>query len=100
MSKISSVDMTEFTFDVKDIGLETAAAGVGNMAYIKGSTFTAKRWAVRITNNEGVMGGYVTNWVGTPSSFGQACMLAPLLLGHDPELREEIYDSLKWEIRS
>ena len=100
MSKISSVSLTEFSFTVENIGLETAAAGVGNMAYVKGASFTPKRWAVRVTNDEGIMGGYVTNWVGTPSSFGQACMLAPLLLGHDPDRREEIYDALTWEIRA
>ena len=100
MSKITSVALTEFSFDVKNIGLETAAAGVGNMAYVKGATFTPKRWAVRLKNDEGVEGGYVTNWVGTPSSFGQARMLAPLLLGRNPEHREEIYNDLKWEVRA
>jgi L-alanine-DL-glutamate epimerase-like enolase superfamily enzyme len=100
MTKITSVSLTEFSFNVDNIGLETAAAGVGNMAYVKGSKFTPKRWAVRIKNDEGAEGGYVTNWVGTPSSFGQACMLTPLLLGRDPELREDIYDVLKWEIRA
>ena len=40
MSKITSVALTEFSFDVENIGLETAAAGVGNMAYVKGSTFS------------------------------------------------------------
>lgn len=100
MSKIISVKLTEFSFTVDNIGLETAAAGVGNMAYVKGATFTPKRWAVRIKNDEGQQGGYVTNWVGTPSSFGQACMLAPLILGRDPEHREDIYDTLKWEIRA
>ena len=100
MSKITSVELTEFSFIVDNIGLESAAAGVGNMAYIKGAKFPAKRWAVRIKTDEGVMGGYVVNWGSTPSSFGQACMLAPLLIGRDPEHREEIYNDLKWEIRA
>ncbi len=100
MTHISSVSITEFTFDVDNIGLETAAAGVGNMAYVAGATFKAKRYAVKVTNNEGVSGEYVANWVGTPSSLAQASMLAPLLLGRNPEHREKIYDDLKREVRA
>ena len=100
MSLIKSVALTEFSFDVPNIGLETAAAGVGNMAFVPGSTFTAKRWAVRLYDGDGVMGGYVTNWVGTPAAFGQASMLAPLLVGRDPAEREAIYNDLKWELRA
>jgi hypothetical protein len=37
MVKIIRVTITEFDFEVKDLGLKTAAAGVGNMAYVKGS---------------------------------------------------------------
>ena len=47
MSKIKSVSLTEFQFSVPDIGLEQAAAGVGNMAYVKGSEFSARRFAIR-----------------------------------------------------
>ncbi len=100
MTRIKSVALTEFEFGVDNIGLETAAAGVGNMAYVKGNRFKARRWAVSISADEGATGEYVTNWVGTPSSFGQASMLAPLLVGRDPEHREQIYNDLKWEIRA
>jgi L-alanine-DL-glutamate epimerase-like enolase superfamily enzyme len=100
VSRVESVALTEFSFSVPNIGLETAAAGVGNMAYVQGSTFTAKRWAVRIYDSDGAMGGYVTNWVGTPAAFGQATMLAPLLVGRDPAEREAIYNDLKWELRA
>ena len=100
MASISSVSITEFTFTVDDIGLEAAAAGVGNMAYVKGGKFDAKRYAIKITNSDGVAGEYVANWVGTPSSLAQATMLAPLLLGRNPEHREQIYDDLKREVRA
>jgi L-alanine-DL-glutamate epimerase-like enolase superfamily enzyme len=100
MAKITSVSITEFGFDVRDIGLETAAAGVGNMAYVKGSTFRAKRFAVSIRDSDGARGEYVANWVGTPSTLAQATMLAPLLLGRDPMTREQIYDDLKREVRA
>jgi L-alanine-DL-glutamate epimerase-like enolase superfamily enzyme len=100
MAAISSVVITEFTFPVSDIGLESAAAGVGNMIYSKGSVFNAKRFAVEINTDEGVSGEYVANWVGTPSSHAQATMLAPNLIGRNPEHREKIYDDLKRELRA
>ena len=100
MSKIASVSLTEFQFSVDNIGLEQAAAGVGNMAYVKGASFPAKRFAVKITTDDGCTGEYVSNWVGTPASFAQAQMLAPMLIGRDPEQRELIYDDLKRELRA
>ena len=100
MPTISSVSLTEFQFTVNDIGLEQAAAGVGNMAYVKGSSFPAKRFAVRISTDDGATGEYVTHWVGTPASFAQAQMLGPVLLGRNPEHRELIYDDLKRELRA
>lgn len=100
MTSIKSVRCTEFEFTVDDIGLEQAAAGVGNMAYVKGARFTARRFAVRITTEEGSVGEYVCHWVGTPATLAQAGMLAPLLLGRDPDHREQIYDDLKRELRA
>ena len=100
MATIDSVSITEFTFPVRNIGLETAAAGVGNMAYVKGATFDAKRFAVRVVSSDGPSGEYVANWVGTPSTLGQVSMLAPLLVGRNPLHREQIYDDLKREVRA
>lgn len=100
MSIIDQVTITEFQFEVTNIGLEQAAAGVGNMAYVKGNTFPAKRFAVQIHTNDGLTGEYVTHWVGTPASLAQATMLAPILLGRNPDHREQIYDDLKRELRA
>jgi L-alanine-DL-glutamate epimerase-like enolase superfamily enzyme len=61
---------------------------------------SAKRWAVRIETNDGARGEYVTHWVGTPSSFAQALMLAPLLLGRDPDAREGIWQDMRRELRA
>ena len=58
------------------------------------------RYAVEIRCDDGAIGRYVTHWVGTQGSLGQAIMLAPHLLGRDPEQREEIYDDLKRELRA
>ena len=100
MSRIDRVEIREFSFDTPDLGLEQAAAGIGNMAFVKGSTFTARRFAVRIGSDDGAAGEYVTHWVGTPAVLAQAAMLAPLLLGRDPDCRELIYDDLKRELRA
>jgi hypothetical protein len=79
-SIITAVAITEFEFTVNDIGLEQAAAGVGNMAYVKGNRFPARRFAVRISTTDGVHGEYVAHWVGTPSTLAQTRMLAPLIV--------------------
>lgn len=100
MAKITALRLIEFSFITENIGLETAAAGVGNMAWVKGGKFAAKRFAIKLDTDEGVSGAYVANWVGTPSAFAQAGMLAPLMIGNDPEHRERIYDDLKREVRA
>jgi len=101
MSRIDRVEIHAFRFQVQDIGLGAhSAAGVGNVIYKKGATFSAERFAVRILCDDGASGEYVTHWVGTPSSLGQCTMLAPNLLGRDPEQRAIIYDDLKREIRA
>lgn len=101
MSTINRVEIHVFTFDVNNLGLGAhSAAGVGNMIYQAGSKLKASRFAVRIACDDGAQGEYVTHWVGTPSTLGQVRMLAPNLLGRDPEAREQIYDDLKREVRA
>ncbi|MCK5212362.1 MAG: mandelate racemase [Dehalococcoidia bacterium] len=101
MSKIDRVEIHAFRFEVDDLGKGAhAAAGVGNLIYEAGSRMECNRFAVRICCDDGASGEYVTHWVGTPSTLGQATMLAPMLLGRDPEQRELIYDDLKRELRA
>ncbi|MEZ4662384.1 MAG: enolase C-terminal domain-like protein [Caldilineaceae bacterium] len=77
-----------------------SAAGVGNMIYQAGSRLKSSRFAVRIICDDGAQGEYVTHWVGTPATLGQVQMLAPNLLGRNPEQRALIYDDLKREVRA
>lgn len=58
------------------------------------------RYAVSIRTDDGLEGRYVTHWVGSASALGQTLMLAPRLLGRNPEHREAIYDDLKREARA
>ncbi len=101
MSKIQRVELTAFSFDVGNLGLsKRGAAGVGNMIFVAGGKLKCTRYAIRIRCEDGAEGAYVTHWVGTPSTFGQMQMLAPNLVGRDPEQRELIYDDLKREARA
>ena len=101
MTRITSVELSSFRFEVEGLGLPGhGAAGVGNLIAKKGERFPAQRWAVRVETDEGARGEYVTHSVGTPSSLGQATMLAPHLVGRDPDPREEIWQDLRREIRA
>jgi len=101
MSRIDRVEIHAFTFEINNLGLPAhGAAGVGNWVYMPESRVEASRYAVRIRTDDGLAGEYVTHWVGTPSAMAQSTMLAPHLIGRDPETREEIYDDLKREVRA
>jgi len=101
MTQIARVDLTRFGFEVEGLGLPAhGAAGVGNLIAVKGGRLAAQRWAVRIETDDGARGEYVTHWVGTPGSFAQAAMLAPHLIGRDPDRREEIWQDLRREVRA
>jgi L-alanine-DL-glutamate epimerase-like enolase superfamily enzyme len=101
MDPITRVELFLFRFEVPGLGLPPhGAAGVGNLIAQAGGRLSAQRWAVRIETQSGARGEYVTHWVGTPSSFAQAAMLAPHLLGRDPDAREAIWQDLKREIRA
>ena len=76
------------------------AAGFGNWVHRRNSNVKASRYAIRIRTDDGLTGEYVTHWVGTPAAMAQSLMLAPHLLGRDPEAREQIYDDLKRELRA
>jgi len=101
MSRIASVELSLFRFEIEGLALPShGAAGVGNLFAAKGGRLPAQRWAVRIQTDEGERGEYVTHWVGTPSSFAQAQMLAPHLIGRDPDCREQIWQDLRREVRA
>ena len=101
MSIIQRVEVHAFAFEKANLGLgKHSAAGVGNLIYLPGGKLKTQRFAVRILCDDGAQGEYVTHWVGTPSTLGQVQMLAPNLIGRDPEERELIYDDLKREVRA
>ena len=99
MTKITKVEIHEFTFDAINLGNMTGADSVGAVGYSKGSISKVAKFAVVIKTEDGCQGEYVTHWCGTPSTCAQAKMLAPKLIGRDAEHREGIYDDMKRELR-
>ncbi|MDX6748680.1 enolase C-terminal domain-like protein [Geminicoccaceae bacterium 1502E] len=99
MGKISRVEVHEFEFDVRNMGIEGDGISFYNMVAQKGSTLRLGRYAVRILTADGAAGEYVTHWVGSRAALGQTLTLAPMLIGRDSGEREIIYDDLKRELR-
>jgi L-alanine-DL-glutamate epimerase-like enolase superfamily enzyme len=101
MSKINRVEVSPFTYETPNLGSRRQqTVGVSNIEYVPGAKLTVSRYAIRIQTDDGLRGEYVTHWVGTPASLAQSLMLAPHLIGRDPESREQIYDDLKRELRA
>ncbi len=100
-TSITRVELTRFKFELKGLGLPAhGAAGVGNLVAMKDGTLTFQRWAIAIDTADGARGEYVTHWIGTPAAFAQAAMLAPHLIGRDPDAREQIWQDLRREVRA
>jgi L-alanine-DL-glutamate epimerase-like enolase superfamily enzyme len=101
VTAITEVDVLPFTFDVNDLSVVVdPETGATQMGYAKGEKRSVMRYAVAIRTDDGLEGRYVTHWGGSQSSLGQTIMLAPRLLGRNPEHREAIYDDLKREARA
>ncbi len=110
MSKsiISRVEITEFGFDVANMGVAATHGAAahqdggtpgGGVEYAPGQKTRLTRYAVVIETADGCRGEYATHYVGTKSALGQSLMLAPSLIGRDAEAREGIFDDFKRELR-
>ena len=107
-SVISRVEITEFSFEVANLGVAAAKGAAahhsggtpgGAIEYAPGRTATMTRYAVAIEAGDGCRGEYVTHWVGTRAALAQSLMLAPMLIGRNAEAREGLYDDMKRELR-
>ena len=99
MTKITRVEIYEFTHTVHNLGNLTNANTIGAVGYSKGSSVEMDKYAVTIKTEDGCSGEYVTHWGGNSSACAQTKMLAPKLLGYHAEEREIIYDDFKRELR-
>ena len=98
MSRISKVEVHVFQFDATNLG-QVGGEGVGAFGYKQGSSIRVTKYAIAIMTDNGLRGEYVAQWVASASSLGQTLMLAPYLVGHEAEAREQIYDNLKRQAR-
>lgn len=94
MTKISRIEIIDFTYDVKNLAAATEHTH-NHVAYRKGATMQMAKYAVIIEADDGARGEYVTQWGGTRPALAQSMMLANNLLGRDPAMREDIYDDCK-----
>ena len=94
MAVINRVEIHEFKYHVKNLGtISTKAAHTHNhVAYVKGSSLPMTKYAVVIESDDGARGEYVVCWGATRPALTQSLMLAPDLLGRNPDDREAIYD--------
>lgn len=96
MNTIKSVEITDFTFQARNI----EQTGFGHrVGFRRGASTTVVKNAVVIETCDGCRGEYVTNWGASPATRGEMDMLAPFLIGRNAFHREEIYDDLKREMR-
>ncbi|MEV0616444.1 enolase C-terminal domain-like protein [Nonomuraea sp. NPDC050404] len=94
MSRITRVEVHDFEYEVENL------SGAGkythnHVAYEKGARLTLAKYAVVIETDDGARGEYVAMWGATRPALAQTLMLAPDLLGRDPDMREAIYDDFK-----
>jgi len=96
MSQIVLVEVHEFSYEAKNIGLD---AGGFDLVQAPGSQQTLSKFAIVIETRDGSRGEYVGMWGATPMSLAQVLYLAPHLIGRDALQREFIYDEFKRALR-
>ena len=63
MTKITKVEIHEFTFDAVNLGNMTGADSVGAVGYSKGSISEVAKFAVVIETEDGCRGEYVLSLI-------------------------------------
>ncbi len=92
MARIRSVELTEFSYPVADLGID--AEGFARV-YSPGTTTTMTNWVMVIETEDGARGEYAAQIGGKKQNLAQVLRLAPNLLGRDADQRELIYDDFK-----
>ena len=96
MSRIDRVQVHEFSFQMENLGWDDAGF---NIVYHPDNVLTLSKYALTIDTDDGLRGEYVALWGGSIMALGQTLMLAPHLLGRDPQRRELIYNDFKRALR-
>lgn len=93
MSRITKVELIEFTYPVKNVGL---AENGYDTVYVPNTTGKLSTLAVRIETEDGVVGEYVG---GMTLAARQTAYLAPKMLGRSAFDRLEFYEEFKRALR-
>jgi len=100
MSRIEQVEIVEFAFEVENVGIpEATSRAAFSIGYMRNARTRLTKFAVIIRTDDGAQGEYVMQWGGSPITMSQTLAVAPLLLGRDPDMREEIWSDLRRELR-
>ena len=91
--KITKIEVHQFEYQVKDIGLEPV---LSLPVYEPGGVTTLSAHAIRIFTDVGITGEYVGGW---PTEYAAVPMFARRLLGRNALDREGIYNDLKLTLR-
>jgi L-alanine-DL-glutamate epimerase-like enolase superfamily enzyme len=91
--KITKIEVHQFEYQVKDIGLEPV---IFLPVYEPGGLTTLSAHAIRIFTDVGITGEYVGGW---PTEYAAVPMFARRLLGRNALDREGIYNDLKLTLR-
>lgn len=90
---VEKVEITEFTHELKDIGLEKT---ISLPIYEPGSNLTTSKIAIRIFSDAGVTGEYVG---GSKTEYSAIPMFIGTVIGRSVFAREAIYNDAKQALR-
>lgn len=95
MTTIVRVEITDYEFDVPNLGSDTKF----NRIYSKGAVSTISNFVVAITTADGAVGEFAPGLGGKVSHLGQVLAVAPLVIGRDARHREGIFNDMKKVLR-
>ncbi|MEO1016988.1 MAG: enolase C-terminal domain-like protein [Pseudomonadota bacterium] len=92
---IDRVEIREYSYNVDGLSRDQQF----NVIAVKGASLSFSTFALRIWTRDGAIGEYCPMWGGKSAQLGQALMIAPALLGRDPNERGAIWEDMKRALR-
>lgn len=94
MTLIRRIEVIEFEYETENI-----VSHHGHVAHKLGSKHRARRIAVRLECDNGVIGEYVPLWSAPPMALRQILSFAPRMIGRHVGERERMWDDAHWHLR-
>ena len=92
MSKIRSITLQSYAYELEDFGPSVAV-------YAPGVSAGFTKFVVTIATDDGLSGSYAPHFGASGHALAQIKSMAPSLIGRDPEQRERIFELLKINFR-